>query len=261
LDEKARSFSHLPFVFLNHCLVFCFYIVNHDAERWIKSGLRKCDLISLESCKHMIQWEYLKMFLLDRKIKRTVIKQNTNNRVLPLDACEPTLDANTAHRKLCQRGTWGREEQPYPDHPERCEGCWQVLCKEGLNRRSYWESDRRGNGSDRETSAGVESDCWLRRNDKSWSLRCFDNSYIAFHNARSIALPAPSSYSNRVGVHLDWLALCPPTVSPLVHWTIRIHSTPHFLTLFTQGLGLGMMTVCLCQVEQPPIWNSGQNSI
>lgn len=116
----------------------------------------------------------------------------------------------------------------------------------------------------REKWAGVErfGDCWLGRNDKSWSLRCFDNSYIAFLNARSIALPAPLSYSNRVGVYLDWLALCPSSVSSgtLTH----LHT---FYSTFSNPLYPGFRlwnddtSVCLCQVAQPPIWNSGQNSI
>ncbi|XP_036376488.1 stonustoxin subunit beta-like [Megalops cyprinoides] len=99
---------------------------------------------------------------------------------LSADACQLTLDPNTAHRKLSlsegdrkvththrdlslsegdrkvtlthrelslSEGdrkvthTPGRE-QPYPDHPERFDSMQQVLCREGLSgTRCYWEAE------------------------------------------------------------------------------------------------------------------------
>ncbi|XP_045903201.1 NLR family CARD domain-containing protein 3-like [Micropterus dolomieu] len=54
--------------------------------------------------------------------------------------CELTLDTNTAHRKLKlsdnrPETTAVTEEQPYPDHPERFDVCWQPLCRNGLTGR------------------------------------------------------------------------------------------------------------------------------
>ena len=60
------------------------------------------------------------------------------------DACELTLDPNTANRGLSlsednRKVTLVREQQSYPDHPERFD-CWpQVLCRESLTGRCYWE--------------------------------------------------------------------------------------------------------------------------
>ncbi|CAL8290522.1 unnamed protein product [Lota lota] len=59
-------------------------------------------------------------------------------------ACELTLDPNTAHRRLSlsednRKVTWVREDQSYPDHPERFDSWYQVLCREELTCRCYWE--------------------------------------------------------------------------------------------------------------------------
>ncbi|XP_062313781.1 NACHT, LRR and PYD domains-containing protein 12-like isoform X2 [Osmerus eperlanus] len=120
-------------------------------------------------------------------------------------ACELTLDPNTANRELSlseenRKVTWRREEQPYPDHPERFENCRQVLCREGLSGRCYWEAEWSGRGgwvSIAVTYKGISrrgrgEDCVLGLNNKSWSLDCDDNSYSARHNNRSLPyLPPP----------------------------------------------------------------------
>ena len=55
---------------------------------------------------------------------------------------------------------------------------------------------------------GGGDDCCLGWNDKSWSLICSDNSYIACHNNNdnTITIDFRSSSSHRVGVYLDWSA-------------------------------------------------------
>ncbi|KAI4900912.1 hypothetical protein NFI96_008659, partial [Prochilodus magdalenae] len=64
-------------------------------------------------------------------------------------SCELTLDPNTAHRRLslCEENrkvVRVREEQPYPDHPERFDVWEQVLCRESLTGRCYWEAEWSG---------------------------------------------------------------------------------------------------------------------
>ncbi|KAK6291573.1 hypothetical protein J4Q44_G00383390 [Coregonus suidteri] len=131
--------------------------------------------------------------------------------------CDLTLDLNTVNRFLSlsdenRKVTWRREEQPYPDHPERFEVWRQVLCREGLTGRCYWEVEWSGRRADiGVTYKGISrrgggGDCGIGYNDKSWSLICSGNSYSAWHNNKSTTIDVPSSSSHRVGVYLDWPA-------------------------------------------------------
>ncbi|XP_074533254.1 uncharacterized protein LOC141796178 [Halichoeres trimaculatus] len=58
--------------------------------------------------------------------------------------CELTLDSNTAYRKLRlsennREVTRVEEDQSYPDHPDRFDVWAQLLCRDGLTGRCYWE--------------------------------------------------------------------------------------------------------------------------
>ncbi|CAL8319859.1 unnamed protein product [Boreogadus saida] len=128
-------------------------------------------------------------------------------------ACELTLDPNTIQRRLSlsednRKVTWVEEHQSYPDHPERFEYWYQVLCREGLTDRCYWEVEWEG-----EVYIGVVYRGMTRRgggdnsglgwNNKSWSLVCRDDGYGARHNDSRTAIRLPPARSNRVGVYLD----------------------------------------------------------
>ncbi|XP_048856624.1 NACHT, LRR and PYD domains-containing protein 12-like [Brienomyrus brachyistius] len=129
-------------------------------------------------------------------------------------SCQLTLDPNTANRFLSLSGgnrnvTWGAEQQPYPDHPERFDGWCQVLCRESLTGRCYWEAEWDGDGAwIGVTYKGIRrkgwSDCWLGYNDKSWCLYCNTDRYSVYHNKKPTLIPTDPSGSRRVGVYLDW---------------------------------------------------------
>ncbi|XP_031676819.1 NLR family CARD domain-containing protein 3-like [Oncorhynchus kisutch] len=155
------------------------------------------------------------------RLEKLNVKHGGENRMKPglrKYVCDLTLDPNTVNRRLSlseenRKVTWRREEQPYPDHPERFEDCGQVLCREGLTGRCYWEVEWSGiMGADiGVTYKGINRrgggiDCWLGYNDKSWSLFCSDNSYSARHNNKPTTIDVPPSSSHRVGVYLDWPA-------------------------------------------------------
>ncbi|XP_042172341.1 NLR family CARD domain-containing protein 3 [Oncorhynchus tshawytscha] len=177
-------------------------------------------------------------------------------------ACDLTLDPNTVNRLLSlseenRKVTRRREEQPYPDHPERFEYRGQVLCRDGLTGRCYWEVEWSGRGTNiGVTYKGISRrgsgyDCIIGFNDKSWSLDCHDNSYVAWHNNNNTTIDVPSSGSHRVGVYLDWpagtLSFCRVSSDTLTHLYT-------FHTKFTEPLYPGFnvwgddSSVSLCQV-------------
>ncbi|XP_078140917.1 NACHT, LRR and PYD domains-containing protein 3-like [Centroberyx gerrardi] len=132
-------------------------------------------------------------------------------------ACELTLDPNTAHRNLFlsednREVTSVREEQRYPDHPERFDFWEQLLCRNGLTGHCYWEVERKGKVSIGVTYRGISrrgegDDCVLGWNEKSWSLFCSRYRYSVWHNNRETDISSlSSSDSDRVAVYLDWSA-------------------------------------------------------
>ncbi|KAJ8253752.1 hypothetical protein COCON_G00203640 [Conger conger] len=65
--------------------------------------------------------------------------------------CHLTLDPDTAYTKLSlaegnRAVTRVSVSQSYPDHPARFDYWEQVLCREGLSGRHYWEVERSGKG-------------------------------------------------------------------------------------------------------------------
>ncbi|KAM4606520.1 stonustoxin subunit beta-like [Polymixia lowei] len=180
------------------------------------------------------------------------------------DVCELTLDPNTAHRNLSlsernRKVTKVEKEQSYPDHPERFDHYKQVLCREGLTGRCYWEVERNGLVFIGVTYRGIKregrgDDCWIGGNNKSWSLRCYDDGYTACYNKRTTNTSLLPSGCNRVGVYLDWSA------GSLSFYRVSSDTLTHihtFHSTFTEPLYPGFMfgfgcvsgsSVSLCQI-------------
>ncbi|XP_056444882.1 NACHT, LRR and PYD domains-containing protein 3-like isoform X8 [Gadus chalcogrammus] len=128
-------------------------------------------------------------------------------------ACDLTLDPNTARRLLSlsednRKVTWVRVDQSYPDHPDRFDSWDQVLGREALTGRCYWEVERRGGVDIGVTYRGITrrgggGDSRLGRNNKSWVLHCYDGGYSVRYNGTQTGLPLPAAGSTRVGVYLD----------------------------------------------------------
>ncbi|XP_026142469.1 NACHT, LRR and PYD domains-containing protein 3-like [Carassius auratus] len=185
-------------------------------------------------------------------------------------ACDLTLDLNTANTFLTlseknRKVTHVREKKLYNKHLNRFE-CHQVLCEESLSGRCYWEAEWSGKevyvsvaykGIKRE---GWSNDCLFGHNEKSWSLKCFNDGFTARHNNKCTEISVPSHRSNRVGVYLNSSAgiLSFYNVSD-THTLTHLHT---FNTTFTEPLHAGFgfyyydTSVSLCEIKPLPVRNN-----
>uniref|UniRef100_A0A8C4GFU1 Protein NLRC3 n=1 Tax=Dicentrarchus labrax TaxID=13489 RepID=A0A8C4GFU1_DICLA len=132
-------------------------------------------------------------------------------------SCELTVDTNTVNRKIKlsdnnRKVIVVKEDQPYPDHPDRFDYRPQLLCRNGLTGRCYWEVEWRLWVSISVSYRGINrkgnsTDCFFGRNDQSWSLECSDGGYSVCHNNRKTLISSSSSSSSsssgRVAVYVD----------------------------------------------------------
>uniref|UniRef100_A0A669F457 B30.2/SPRY domain-containing protein n=1 Tax=Oreochromis niloticus TaxID=8128 RepID=A0A669F457_ORENI len=162
-------------------------------------------------------------------------------------SCQLTIDTNTVNTNLQlsdnnRKVTHVEEVQSYPDHPDRFDGSFQLLCRNGLTGRCYWEVEWKG-WSDVSLSyrrirrKGNNQKCWFGWNDLSWSLWFNDTDpYSVSYN--KIITPissssSSSSVSNRVAVYVD----CP--AGTLSFYRVSSDTLIHlhtFNTTFTQTL-------------------------
>ncbi len=132
----------------------------------------------------------------------------------PSDSHQFTLDLNTVH-KFLRMSENKREivvtnrDQSYPDHPDRFDVYRQVLCRESVCGRCYWELEWSGNNGVRISVSyksisrkGVGNECRFGSNDQSWSLFCSPSKCTFWHNKIQTALPV-ESISSRIGVYVD----------------------------------------------------------
>ncbi|XP_039675233.1 NLR family CARD domain-containing protein 3-like [Perca fluviatilis] len=175
--------------------------------------------------------------------------------------CELGLDTNTVHRGLKlsdnnRKVTRVREDQSYPDHPDRFDYWAQLLCRNGLSGRCYWEVERRGWVNIAVSYRGIRrrgnsEDCRFGWNDHSWSLHCSDDGYYFRHNNRRTFISS-SSVSNKVGVYVDVPAGTLSFYTVSSDSLIQLHT---FNTTFTQPLypGFGIWSagasVSLCPLQ------------
>ncbi|XP_076733235.1 tripartite motif-containing protein 16-like [Maylandia zebra] len=160
-------------------------------------------------------------------------------------SCEITLDPNTAHILLLlsegnRKATFMNQQQSYSDHPDRFTNRFQVLSRESLTGRCYWEVEWRGEGvyvavAYKNISRKGGDECVFGYNDKSWSLNCNNNSFTFWYN--NIQTPVSGPRSSRVGVYLDHRAgiLSFYSVSETMTLLHRVQTT------FTQPLYAGLL--------------------
>ncbi|XP_026169784.1 tripartite motif-containing protein 16-like [Mastacembelus armatus] len=119
-----------------------------------------------------------------------------------------TLDPNTAHTRLLlsegnRKATMMSEEQSYSSHPDRLTHSYQVLSRESLTRRCYWEVEK-GEGGVSVVVAYKDSDSVHEKfgdNNKSWAFGFYKHRYEFRHD--NVITPVSGPRSSRVGVYLD----------------------------------------------------------
>ncbi|XP_073803523.1 protein NLRC3 isoform X1 [Danio rerio] len=130
--------------------------------------------------------------------------------------CFFTLDPNTANTRLIlskknREVKCVRENQSYPRHPDRFDDHPQVLCRESVCGRCYWEIDWSG-GNEVCISVTYKSirrkrgyECRFGYNAQSWSLICSSSRFSFTHNDTHTDLPV-KPFSRRIGVFVDHCA-------------------------------------------------------
>uniref|UniRef100_A0A8C6NHB2 Uncharacterized protein n=1 Tax=Nothobranchius furzeri TaxID=105023 RepID=A0A8C6NHB2_NOTFU len=160
---------------------------------------------------------------------------------------EITLDPNSAHRRLLlsdgnRKATLMEEDQINSDHPDRFSYYDQVLSRESLTGRCYWEVEIRAGEEVRIVvsyqnirRAGHSDECRFGFNDKSWALDCFTHDLHSFwHN--KLETPILGVLTFKIGVYLDHGAgiLCFYSISETMTLLHRVQTT------FTQPLHAGV---------------------
>ncbi|XP_062865018.1 tripartite motif-containing protein 16-like [Trichomycterus rosablanca] len=131
--------------------------------------------------------------------------------------CGFTLDPNTVNKNLHLSEenkvvTNSRTLQSYPDHPDRFDFWSQVVCRESVSGRCYWEVEWSGDDgvyiavsykSISRKGRGVE--CVFGCNNQSWRLFCYPSGFSFLHNNKETKIPIMPS-SSRIGVYVDYEA-------------------------------------------------------
>ncbi|XP_026019139.1 NACHT, LRR and PYD domains-containing protein 3-like [Astatotilapia calliptera] len=167
-------------------------------------------------------------------------------------SCQLTIDTNTVHTNLQlsdnnRKVTHVKEVQSYPDHPDRFDYFCQLLCRNGLTGRCYWEVEWRGRVDIAVSYRRIRRKrdfyspyCMFGHNDLSWSLCCSDDGpHSVWHNkwdtsiSSSSSSSSSSSVSHRVAVYVD----CP--AGTLSFYRVSSDTLIHlhtFNTTFTETL-------------------------
>ncbi|KAF4086449.1 hypothetical protein AMELA_G00106600 [Ameiurus melas] len=162
--------------------------------------------------------------------------------------CYLTLDPNTVNHLLIlseknRAVKYSERKQRYSDHPGRFDSRPQVLCKESVCGRCYWEVEWSGDVfisvSYKEIRRkGRGNECVFGFNSQSWNLECSSSSVFFRHNNIKSDLRGPAS--SRIGVYVDHSAgtLSFYSVSDTMKLLHRVHTT------FTQPLYAGFWLWC-----------------
>ncbi|XP_034559689.1 tripartite motif-containing protein 16-like [Notolabrus celidotus] len=169
-------------------------------------------------------------------------------------SCDLTLDPNTAHTQLIlsdgnKKVKLMTQHQPYSCHTDRFRDRWQVLSRETLAERCYWEVECKGKvfvsiAYKSIKRKGSSDECVFGCNEKSWALHCYKTGYDFWYN--KVSTPVSGCWSPRIGVYLDQKAgvLSFYSVADTMNLLHRVQTT------FTEPLHAGLWLY----------WSSGSNA-
>ncbi|XP_047674351.1 tripartite motif-containing protein 16-like [Tachysurus fulvidraco] len=199
--------------------------------------------------EEICQEEFIKIPEHVEDVQTLLLEPNSRHEFLKY-FCDLTLDPKTVnyHLVLSEENravTYSQTSQQYSDHPERFNYYSQVLSKESVCGRCYWEVKWSGQRrvlisvSYKDISRkGRGIECWFGGNKQSWSLECSFSSVSFCHNNIKTDLRVPSS--TRIGVFVDHSAGTLSFYS--VTDTMKLlHSVQ---TTFTQPLHAGFWLYC-----------------
>lgn len=158
-------------------------------------------------------------------------------------SCDLSLDPNSAHQKIAlsggnRRATYLSDSQPRLSHTDRFLNFYQVLSKERMTGRFYFEVSRKGRVyvavSYSSISRGLSINTEFGFNRQSWALLCEETRYVFCHN--NVWIPMVGPGSSVIGVYVDHSAgiLSFYSISPTMK---LLHSSQ---TEFTEPLHAGI---------------------
>ncbi|XP_062857346.1 tripartite motif-containing protein 16-like [Trichomycterus rosablanca] len=164
-------------------------------------------------------------------------------------SCELSLDPNTVNFDLVllddnTKVKCDGKVHSYISHPERFTSWHQVLCKQSVSQRSYWEAEVDSeNGVSVAMSYkgisrnGSDIECRFGHNTKSWRLVCYPTKYYFWHNNVKIDLTGPKP--KRIGVYLNQNAGTLSFYSVSDRMTLIHKVTSRFTEPLYPGFGIG----------------------
>lgn len=190
------------------------------------------------------------------------------------DACDLTFDTNTANEYLIlsegnRTASLMEEKQKYPDHPERFKYEGQVMCREALTGRHYWEVEGtsvKNMGVAFQEVRRKGCDFQMDWSDKTWMLHNYLLHGFTFRHGHQevyvpitfideqefVARPRPM----RVGLFLDWPAgiLCFYWLSgdtrTLLHTFHSTFTEPVYPAFTVQAFSLTLLAVEKLEPDQ-----------
>uniref|UniRef100_A0A8C6TAQ6 Uncharacterized protein n=1 Tax=Neogobius melanostomus TaxID=47308 RepID=A0A8C6TAQ6_9GOBI len=205
VTELKRSISELDTLSLtadhNQFILHCPPLSTHteESESRIQTGPR----LDFEDVTRAVSELRDKLQLILTEFKLSFTEPITREDFLRY-ARDITLDPNTAYTCLSlsdgNRRATCVSKQGYPDHPDRF-SIAQVLSREELTGRCYWELEWSGAVFVAAAYKDTERNCVFGKNDKSWALVCLGSGYSFYYN--KVELKLSGQVGSRIGVYLD----------------------------------------------------------